>query len=54
MRAAAWEEASQIALKDCSNVAVGESQYIYNVLVKGDFNVMKHSFYKRFLLVMSI
>ena len=28
MRTAAWEEASQIALRHCSKVAVGESQYI--------------------------
>ena len=27
---------------------------VYNVLVKGVFNTMKHSFYKRFLLVMRI
>ena len=27
---------------------------IYKVLVKGEFNAMKHSFYKRFLLVMRI
>ena len=27
---------------------------IYKVLVKGEFNIMKHSFYKRFLLVMRI
>ena len=26
--AAAWEAASQIALRDCSKAAVGESQYI--------------------------
>ena len=28
MRTAAWETASQIALRDCSKAAVGESQYI--------------------------
>ena len=28
MRTAAWEAASQIALKDCSKAAVGESRYI--------------------------
>ena len=28
MRTAAWEAASQIALRDCSKVAVGEGQYI--------------------------
>ena len=27
---------------------------IYKVLVKGEFSTMKHSFYKRFLLVMRI
>ena len=27
---------------------------IYKVLVKGEFSAMKHSFYKRFLLVMRI
>ena len=27
---------------------------IYKVLVKGEFNTMKHTFYKRFLLVMRI
>ena len=45
MRTAAWEAASQIALRDCSKVAVGERQY--KVLVKGEFNAMKQSFYKR-------
>ena len=28
MRTTAWEAASQIALRDCSKAAVGESQYI--------------------------
>ena len=28
MRTSAWEAASQIALRDCSKAAVGESQYI--------------------------
>ena len=27
---------------------------IYKVLMKGEFNTIKHSFYKRFLLVMRI
>ena len=27
---------------------------VHTVLVKGEFNAMKHSFYKRFLLVMGI
>ena len=31
MRTAAWEAASQIALRDCSRVAVGEGQYICKV-----------------------
>ena len=48
MRTATWEAASQIALRDCSKAAVGESQY--KVLVKGEFNTMKHSFYKRFFV----
>ena len=46
MRTAAWEAASQIAVRDCSKVAVGERQY--KVLVKGEFSTIKHSFYKRF------
>ena len=36
MRTAAWEAASQIALRDCSKV-----------LVKGQCNAVKHTFYKR-------
>ena len=31
-----------------------EGKSIYNVLEKGEFSAMKHSFYKRFLLVMRI
>ena len=46
MRTAAQEAASQIALRDCSKSAVGESQYI-RFLVKEEFNTMRHSFYKR-------
>ena len=46
MRNATWEAASQIALRDCSKAAVGESQYIK--FGEGEFNTMKHSFYKRF------
>ena len=46
MRTAAQEAASQIALRDCSKAALGESQY--KVLVKEGFNTMKHSSYKRF------
>ena len=49
MRTAAWEAASQIALRDCSKAAVG-GKSIYKVLVKGEFNTMKHSFYKRFFV----
>ena len=47
MRTAAWEAASQIAVRDCSKAAVGERQY--KVLVKGEFNTMKHLIYRRFL-----
>ena len=39
MRTAAQEAASQIALRDCSKV-----------LVKGECNAVKHSFYKRFFV----
>ena len=53
MRTAAREAASQIALRDYSKAAVG-GKSIYKVLVKGEFNTMKHTFYKRFLLVMRI
>ena len=49
MRTAAGEAAAQIALRDCSKVAMGESQ-LYKVLVKGEFNTMKHSFYERFFV----
>ena len=52
MRTAAQEAASQIALRDCSKAALGESQY--KVLVKEGFNTMKHSSYKRFSLVMRV
>ena len=48
MRTAAQEAASQIALRDCSKAALGESQY--KVLVKEGFNTMKHSFYERFFV----
>ena len=53
MRTAAWEAASQIALRGCSKAASG-GKSIYKVLVKGEFNPMKHSFYERFLLVVRI
>ena len=46
MRTATWEAASQIALRDFSKVAVG-GRSIYKVLVKEEFNTIKHSFYKR-------
>ena len=49
MRTAAWEAASQIALRGCSKAASG-GKSIYKVLVKGEFNIMKHSFYKRVLV----
>ena len=52
MRTTARQGASQIALRDCSKAAVGKS--IFKVLVKGESNAMKHSFYKRFLLVRKI
>ena len=48
MKPAAQEAASQRALRACSKKS------IYKVLVKEEFNAMKHSFYKRFLLVMGI
>ena len=48
MRTAAWEAASQIALRDCSKAAVGESQYIR--FGEEKFNTMKHSIYKRFFV----
>ena len=47
MRIAAQEAASQIALRDCSK-EVSRGRSIYKVLVKGEFNTIKHSFYKRF------
>ena len=49
MRTATWEAASQIALRDFSKVAVG-GRSIYKVLVKEEFNIMKHSIYKRFFV----
>ena len=48
-RTAAREAASQIALRDFSKVAVG-GRSIYKVLVKEEFNTIKHSFYKRFFV----
>ena len=52
MRTAAWQAASQIALRVRQSSSGGES--IYKVLVKGEFNTMKYSIYKRILLVMRI
>ena len=57
MRTAAQEAESQIVLRDCSKAAGvgGGKRSIYKVLVKGEFNITKHSFYKSFfLLVMRI
>ena len=53
MRTAAWEAASWVAPRDCTKAAVEEKSN-YKVLVKGEFSAIKHSFYKRFLLVMRI
>ena len=47
MKTAAQEAASQIALRDCSKEAV-RGMSIYTVLVKAEFNTIKHSFHKRF------
>ena len=47
MRTAAREAASQIALRDCFKEAM-ERKSIYKVLVKVEFNTIRHSFYKRF------
>ena len=47
--AAAWEAASQIALRDCSKAAVAESQYT-RFWWRGSSNTMKHSIYKRFFV----
>ena len=49
MRTAAWEAASWVAPRDCTKAAVGEKSN-YTVLVKGEFNTMKHSIYKRFFV----
>ena len=53
MRTAARDTASvcspgHIALRDCSKGAGGRP--LYKVLVKGEFNTMKHSFYKRLFI----
>ena len=52
MRTAAREAASQRALRDCSKAGGGKS--VHKVLVKGEFSALKHSFYKKFLLVMRV
>ena len=46
MRTAARETVPQIALRDCSEEAVGEGQCM--ILVKGEFNEMELLLYKRF------
>ena len=49
MRTAAWEAASQMALRDCSKAAVGEvNTYGFG---EGGVNTMKHSFYKSFFVI---
>ena len=53
MRTAAWEAEPQIALRDCFKEAV-RGRSIYKVLVKAEFNTIKRSFYKIFLLVRRI
>ena len=50
MRTAAQESATQ---KDCSERLLQSGsggKSVYKVLVKGEFNTMKHSFYKRFFV----
>ena len=53
MRTAPWKAASQIALTDCSKVAVGEGQYI-RFRWKGSSIPLSTHFTKGFLLVMRI
>ena len=53
MRTAAWEAASQIALRHCSKAAVG-GRSVYKVLMKGEFHTMKYPFYKRFFVVVVV
>ena len=45
MSTAAWEAASQITERLLQSGSGGKS--VYKVLVKGEFNTMKHLFYKR-------
>ena len=49
MRTSPQEAEPQNALRDCFKKAVG-GRSIYKVLVKGKFNNIKHSFYKRFFV----
>ena len=49
MRTAAREAVSQIALRLFQSGSGGRP--IYKVLVKGEFDAMKHSFYKRFFVI---
>ena len=53
MRPVAWKAASQITQTHCSKAAV-RGRSICKVWVKGEFNTMKYSFYKVFLLVRRI
>ena len=48
MRTAAQEAASQIPLERLLQKG-SQGKPIYKVLVKGEFNTMKHSIYKRFV-----
>ena len=47
VRTAAWETAPQIAWRNCTKKTVGGGQYIW-LLVKREFNAIKHLSYKRF------
>ena len=47
MKTAAWEIASQIALRNCSKSS-SRGRSIYKILVKGEFNAIKYLLYKRF------
>ena len=48
MKTAAWEEAPQIGLRDCSKEALRGESIIYKILVKWEFNAIMHLIYKRF------
>ena len=55
MRTAAWEGGGSISDSSERLLQRGSGgKSIYKVLVKGEFNTMKHSIYKRFLLVMRV